>query len=373
MIRKIVSLILVAGIVSAMVSSCAKKREIIPLSGVTHIEDNRYSCTFDDIEHEFILCLPEETKGAPLVLMLHGAGESADVMRRTTEFDEAAVPEGYAVCYVNGAVDKASTHALKGWNAGTAGGENRDTEFLVSLATYLENEYQLDTKRTFAVGFSYGGFMGYRLAVEAPDIFEAAVSVAGIMPLTMWEARRELLMSFIVFAASAFVGFLSQLLDPEFCRIILGDGYVDMTLQNIAAGKPMAVYNGDAEDAMFGSITMNNVRVSFITYVMGIFTSIGTGTVLFVNGVMLGSFQTFFAQHGLLGESALERMMLVAGDTEAAMLYSDRYTMEQGVRKQHPVICEHLYGININLLWLYLLPSVRCLCLRFRLISLVAA
>ena len=39
-----------------------------------------------------------------------------------------------------------------------------------------------------------------------------------------------------------------------------------------------------------------------------------------------------------LGESALERMMLVAGDTEAAMLYSDHYTMEQGVRKQHPVI-----------------------------------
>ena len=37
-----------------------------------------------------------------------------------------------------------------------------------------------------------------------------------------------------------------------------------------------------------------------------------------------------------LGESALERMMLVAGDTEAAMLYSDHYTMEQGVRKQHP-------------------------------------
>ena len=39
-----------------------------------------------------------------------------------------------------------------------------------------------------------------------------------------------------------------------------------------------------------------------------------------------------------LGESALERMMLVAGDTEAAMVYSDRYTMEQGARKAHPVI-----------------------------------
>ena len=125
------------------------------------------------------------------------------------------------------------------------------------------------------------------------------------VPLTLWEARRELLVSFIVFVASAFVGVLSQLLDPEFCRIILGDSYVDMTLQNIAEGTPMAVYDGDSEDAMFGSITMNNVKVSFITFVMGVFTSIGTGVILFFNGVMLGSFQTFFAQHDLLWESAL--------------------------------------------------------------------
>jgi uncharacterized membrane protein SpoIIM required for sporulation len=121
----------------------------------------------------------------------------------------------------------------------------------------------------------------------------------------MWEARRELFLSFVIFVVSAFVGFLSQMLDPEFCRIILGDGYVDMTLQNIAEGEPMAVYNGDPEDAMFGMITLNNVKVSFITFVLGVFTSLGTGFILFQNGVMLGSFQTFFAQHGLLWQSAL--------------------------------------------------------------------
>ena len=124
------------------------------------------------------------------------------------------------------------------------------------------------------------------------------------VPLTMWEARRELLLSFIVFTASVFVGFLSQLLDPEFCRIILGDRYVDMTLQNIASGEPMAVYSGNSEGTMFGSITMNNVMVSFVTFALGIFTSLGTGFKLFQNGVMLGSFQTFFAQHELLWESA---------------------------------------------------------------------
>jgi uncharacterized membrane protein SpoIIM required for sporulation len=125
------------------------------------------------------------------------------------------------------------------------------------------------------------------------------------VPLTMWEARRELLLSFIVFTASVFIGFLSQLLDPEFCRIILGDRYVDMTLQNIASGEPMAVYSGNSEGTMFGSITMNNVMVSFVTFALGIFTSLGTGFKLFQNGVMLGSFQTFFAQHELLWESAL--------------------------------------------------------------------
>ena len=125
------------------------------------------------------------------------------------------------------------------------------------------------------------------------------------VPRTMWEARRDLFLSFVIFVVSAFVGFLSQMLDPEFCRIILGDGYVDMTLQNIAEGEPMAVYNGDPEDAMFGMITLNNVKVSFITFVLGVFTSLGTGFILFQNGVMLGSFQTFFAQHGLLWQSAL--------------------------------------------------------------------
>ena len=125
------------------------------------------------------------------------------------------------------------------------------------------------------------------------------------VPRTMWEARRELLTSFIIFLASALVGMLSQLFDPEFCRIILGDNYVDMTLQNIASGEPMAVYGGDPEADMFSSITLNNVKVSFVTFVMGVFTSIGTGFILFQNGVMLGSFQTFFAQHGLLWQSAL--------------------------------------------------------------------
>ena len=78
-----------------------------------------------------------------------------------------------------------------------------------------------------------------------------------------------------------------------------------MTLDNIAKGKPMAVYDGGNEMEMFLGITLNNIRVSFMEFVSGIFTSIATGLMIFENSVMLGCFETFFAQHGLLYESFL--------------------------------------------------------------------
>lgn len=191
MFRKVVSLILVVGIASAMVTSCGKKREVTRLSDVKMLEENKYSCTFDGVEHEFILCFPEETKNAPLILMLHGAGESAEAMRRNTNLDEDAVPEGYAVCYVTAAVDPNNPSLGKVWNSGTGIDEKKDCEFLVALVSYLEGEYGLDEDRTYAVGFSNGAFMTYRLAVEASDVFEATVSVAGIMPRTIWDERPE--------------------------------------------------------------------------------------------------------------------------------------------------------------------------------------
>ena len=125
------------------------------------------------------------------------------------------------------------------------------------------------------------------------------------VPETMYHERKLLLASFLIMVVSAIIGIISQAADPEFCRIILGDDYVDMTLENIQNGKPMAVYDGSNPSEMFLGITLNNVYVSFLVYVMGFFTSIATGWALFQNGIMLGAFEGFFAQHNLLGESLL--------------------------------------------------------------------
>lgn len=125
------------------------------------------------------------------------------------------------------------------------------------------------------------------------------------VPQIMHDARRELLASFLIFIVSALIGVLSSANDPDFVRLILGNGYVDMTLENIARGEPMAVYDGSSEVPMFLRITLNNVMVSFNCFAMGLLTSFGTGYMLLSNGIMVGAFQTFFYQHGLLWESAL--------------------------------------------------------------------
>lgn len=125
------------------------------------------------------------------------------------------------------------------------------------------------------------------------------------VPATMWCERRCLLASFLIFTVSVAIGAVSQWHDTEFARLILGDGYVDMTLENIRNGTPMAVYNGSEELPMFFGITMNNIYVSFLIFAGGVLTSFMTGYLLMQNGIMLGAFQAFFFQHGIYADSLL--------------------------------------------------------------------
>jgi len=125
------------------------------------------------------------------------------------------------------------------------------------------------------------------------------------LPQLMKEAQRPLLVSFVIFSVAIIIGALSAANDASFVRLILGDYYVNMTLENIDSGKPLDVYGNTPQMDMFLGITMNNIRVSFVAFVLGIFGSLGTAYVLLSNGIMLGAFQYFFYQKGLLLTSFL--------------------------------------------------------------------
>ncbi len=123
------------------------------------------------------------------------------------------------------------------------------------------------------------------------------------VPTLMYEHRDKLLLAFVIFAVSIFIGALSTLNDETFVRLILSDQYVNATIENIESGDPLAVYKKSTQSEMFLGITINNIRVSFMAFVAGIILSFGTGLILFMNGVMVGSFFGFFYKNGILTTS----------------------------------------------------------------------
>lgn len=159
------------------------------LDSLEQLDDGMGVAIFESVKHDYILDLPEKTKGAPLVVMLHGYGESAEAFRQNTSFEEEATTRGYAVLYVTGAPNPADKTSASGWNSGIGISGNNDVDFICALVNELCKIYLFDRNRVYAVGFSNGGFMTHRLAVEANDIFAAIVSVAGMMPENIWEHR----------------------------------------------------------------------------------------------------------------------------------------------------------------------------------------
>lgn len=125
------------------------------------------------------------------------------------------------------------------------------------------------------------------------------------LPLLLYRNRRTLGFAFIFFVLSCLIGWFSAQYEESFVRLILGDSYVNQTLDNIAAGKPMGVYASSDEWSMFGMIVMNNVRVAFIAFVFGVMFSVGALWILFQNGIMLGAFQNFFYVQGLFLHSVM--------------------------------------------------------------------
>ena len=123
------------------------------------------------------------------------------------------------------------------------------------------------------------------------------------VPLIVYDYRRYLVYAFVLFFASVFLGAISARYDADFVRLILGDSYVNQTLENIKDGNPVAIYKSGSNWGGFIGITFNNLKVGMMCYLFGIFGGIGTFYISLQNAIMLGSFQYFFFQQGVFWKS----------------------------------------------------------------------
>lgn len=125
------------------------------------------------------------------------------------------------------------------------------------------------------------------------------------LPKAMVDSRKDMNIAFYIFLFGVMLGVVSSVYDPEFSRLILGEDYVNITLQNIENGDPMAIYKSRAPFDMFLAISFNNLFVAYKVFVMGILFSVGSAIILFYNAIMIGTFQFFFFERAIFLDSVL--------------------------------------------------------------------
>ena len=125
------------------------------------------------------------------------------------------------------------------------------------------------------------------------------------LPQELFRIRKYILYSFIILVVSFLIGWISAENDNEYSRIIMGDAYVNQTLDNIEKGDPMGIYKGQDSLSMFFFIAYNNIKVMFSVFLLGIVVSFGSIVYIFQHGVMLAGFHHMFYEYNVLTESLI--------------------------------------------------------------------
>lgn len=119
------------------------------------------------------------------------------------------------------------------------------------------------------------------------------------LPLTIRRHHRTVLVSLIIFVVFFVVGYFTSRQDESVARDVLGDQYVDSTIENIEKGNPFGVYEHGNPILSWLGIMINNILYSLKVFASGIFCGIMSMYMLAKTGVMVGVFDQFFAARGL--------------------------------------------------------------------------
>lgn len=119
----------------------------------------------------------------PVLMMLHGAFETAKSTERLTGFSELADKEHFIAVYPNGI---GLFGFLQHWNAGHCCGKAQkdgidDTAFLEAVLDDVFSRFPVDKNRVYLAGHSNGGMLAYLFAAEKPERLSGlAVAAASI-------------------------------------------------------------------------------------------------------------------------------------------------------------------------------------------------
>ncbi|MFC1880756.1 alpha/beta hydrolase family esterase [Thermodesulfobacteriota bacterium] len=116
----------------------------------------------------------------PLVVVIHGAFDTAQGMEKFSGFSDLADRENFIVMYPNG---MGIFGFLQHWNAGHCCGKAAsdkvdDVGFVAAAIEDVRARLKIDPERIYMVGFSNGGMLVYRFAAERGDLLAAVAPLA---------------------------------------------------------------------------------------------------------------------------------------------------------------------------------------------------
>lgn len=127
----------------------------------------------------------------PLILALHGGGSNASAFAAETGLAVAAAERGFVVAFLEGS---GTTPGARTFNSGACCGYAQarqidDVAYARRVVATLVAQGRVDPARVYAVGFSNGGMMAYRLAAQAPELVAGVAVVSGTLDIDPALAR----------------------------------------------------------------------------------------------------------------------------------------------------------------------------------------
>jgi polyhydroxybutyrate depolymerase len=136
------------------------------------------------LTRSYLLYSPAQiAPGAPLVVVLHASRQTAADMRVSTGygFDELADRHGFVVVYPQG-FKKNFNDCRAGARYPARAKRIDDVGFVFGLVDQLHADLGIDRTRVFVAGYSNGGQLAYRLALEQPGRVTAIATFAANLP-----------------------------------------------------------------------------------------------------------------------------------------------------------------------------------------------
>jgi len=133
------------------------------------------------MQRQYLVKTPENYESLPVLFFLHGLGDNINHVNSEHNFQQVANKYNWMVV-IPQAINEGNGSM---WNAALMNSTIDDSGFLMALLDSLAVQYPINQDSVFFTGFSMGGFMSHRMAIEHGDRINAAAPVSGLITYAM--------------------------------------------------------------------------------------------------------------------------------------------------------------------------------------------